>query len=88
MLYQPPGRFRPATRIVVLPSDTEIKRTFTRFAPILNDGPVPVRGRLIGWKTTHSGGLGAIFANELTGRRTLWVLDPQSRRPRQLAVLS
>lgn len=89
MLYQSPARFRPAARIVVVaPSDNEVKRVFSRFAPVLHDGPVPVRGRLVGWKNTNSGGLGAIFANELTGRRTLWVLDFQSRRPRQLAVLS
>ncbi|MEZ2145351.1 hypothetical protein AAE026_24120 [Bradyrhizobium sp. DN5] len=84
MLYRAP----PATRVIVAPSDQEVKRTFSHFQPILDDGPVPVRGRRIGWKTTNAGSLGAIFVNELTGRRTLWVLDFQSRRPRQLAVLA
>jgi hypothetical protein len=85
MLYRTSS---PATRVIVAPSDDEVKRTLTRFQPVLGDGPVPVRGRRIGWKKTNAGPLGAIFVNELTGRRTLWVLDFQSRRPRQLAVLT
>ena len=82
-----PAGTRPQ-RVVVAASDSEVKRKFDHFRPVVTDGPVPVHGKLIGWKTTKSGTLGAIYVNEVTGQRTLWCLDFQTRRPRQIAVLA
>jgi hypothetical protein len=81
----PSGR---SQNLVVIPSDDQIKRIFERFKPILADGPVPVQGKRIGWKQTNAGTLGAIYVNEITGQRSLWCLDFQSHRPRQIAVLA
>ena len=82
-----PATTRPQ-RVVVAASDDQVKRKFDHFRPILPDGPVPVQGKLIGWKTTKAGTLGAVYVNEVTGQRTLWCLDFQTRRPRQIAVLT
>ncbi len=82
-----PASARPP-RVVVAASDDQVKRAFDHFRPILSDGPVPVQGKRIGWKTTAAGTLGAVYVNEITNQRTLWCLDFQSRRPRQIAVLA
>jgi hypothetical protein len=76
-----------SAKVIVGPSDEEVKSRFAHFAPVLSDGPVPVRGVRIGWKRTTAGPLGAIFANPLTNRRVLWALDLHSHKPRHLAVL-
>jgi len=85
MIVMSPPSSRPH-RVVVAASDDEVKRKFERFHPVLNDGPVPVHGKRIGWATTKLGTLAAVFVNELTGRRELWVLDLKTKRPRFLAV--
>lgn len=76
------------THFYTIPSDEQVKRHFARFEPIMTDGPVPVRGRRIGWKRTHAGRLGSIYLNQLSGRRELWALDVHTGRPFRLAVLS
>lgn len=81
----PPSR---ASKVIVGPSDDEVKHRFSRFEPIMSDGPVPVRGTRIGWKRTDVGPLGAIYANPLTARRELWVLDLHSHKPRKIATLT
>lgn len=73
--------------IVLAPSDDEVKRFFSRFSPVLNDGPVIARGKRIGWKRTNAGPLGAIYLNELTGRRFLFCIDFANRKPRLLIEL-
>jgi hypothetical protein len=81
-----PSHRQPA-KVIVGPSDEEVKSRFERFVPILSDGPVPVHGVRIGWKRTTAGPLGAIFANPVTNRRELWALDLHTHKPRHLAVL-
>ncbi len=82
-----PAATRPP-QVIVAASDDQVKRTFNRFRPILDDGPVPVHGKFVGWKNTKAGTLGAIFVNEITHQRTLWVVDFQTRQPRQIATLA
>jgi hypothetical protein len=77
-----------AVKVVVAPSDDEVRRILTRWRVIMKDGPVDVQAKLIGWRHTDAGPLGAIFANPLTNRRELWALDFATRRPRLLAVLA
>lgn len=51
------------------------------------DGGYRVRGRIIGWKRTASGALGAIVAYPITGKRHLWVVNFADGRPRHLTPL-
>lgn len=80
----------PARQVIVGPSDDEVKAVFTRLRVIMHDdpaAPVPVEAKLVGWKRTNAGPLGAIFASPLTNRRELWALDLKTRKPRCIAVL-
>lgn len=74
-------------RVVVAASDDEVKRRLSRFRVVMDDGPVPVEAKLIGWQRTHAGSLAAIFANPLSNRRELWALDFRTHKPRMIAVL-
>jgi hypothetical protein len=78
-----PASPRPQ-RVVVAASDDEVKRAFEHFQPKMNDGPVPFPGKRIGWTRTNLGTLAAVFVNELTNKRELWVLDFQTKRRRAL----
>lgn len=78
---------RSTANVVVAPSDEDVRRIMKRARVIMKDGPVDVQGKLIGWKHTDAGPLGAIFANPLTNRRELWALDFSTRKPRPIAVL-
>jgi hypothetical protein len=77
----------PKMKVLIAPSDDDVKRRFHRFRPKLQDSFVDVEGTRIGWKRTNAGTLGAIYVNEFTGQRTLWVLDFVTREPFQLAIL-
>ena len=85
-IYGRTGPHRP-TKVVVAPSDDDVRRRLSRFRLIMSDGPVPVEAKLIGYRRTDAGALGGIFANPLTNRRELFGLDFVTRRPRFLAVL-
>lgn len=86
LVVVPPSPRPP--RVILGPSDNEVKCRFSRFEPIMTDGPVPVRGTRIGWKRTDAGPLGAIYANPVSGRRELWGLDLHTHKPRRIAILS
>lgn len=77
----------PKMKVLIAPSDDDVKRRFHQFRPLLKDGFHEVWGTRIGWKRTNAGTLGAIYVNDLTGQRTLWVLHFVTREPTQLAVL-
>ena len=54
---------------------------------MLNDGPIPEKGKVIGWRDVEGGRVAAIIANPLTRRRFLFDLDPTSGRLRYLRSL-
>lgn len=78
-------RQQPVTRFF---SDSEVKSAFGRAHVMLYDGPFPVTGKVIGWRRTNAGTLGAIIANPVTGRRFLFCLDFVTGRPKALGCLS
>jgi hypothetical protein len=82
--------YRPAQRPSVgrFFTDPEVKSAFGRATVMLGDGPFPVAGKVIGWRRTNAGGLGAIVANPVTGRRFLFCLDFVTGRPKVLTRLS
>lgn len=75
-------------RVVVMPSDDEVKAMFARTKIIMKDAPIDVEAKVIGFTRTNAGSLGAILANQLSGRRELWSLDFTTRQPRFLALLA
>jgi hypothetical protein len=81
--------YKPRRPAVFVLTDAEVKGVLTRSRVILRDGPVPVEGRIIGWKRTDAGPLGAVVANPITGARFLVGVDLASggRRPRVLTRL-
>lgn len=79
--------YRPRRGVIPHITDDTAKRTLSRARIILQDGPVPVEGQIIGWKRTHAGPLGAVVANPVTGARSLWGVDFATGRPRPLARL-
>ena len=65
---------RPAAPVVL--TDDIIKAMFQNATIILNDGVVPVAGKLIGWRRHAATGLlNGIVVNELTGNRFLYGPD-------------
>ena len=84
MLFSP---FSHTQRTIVVIPDTEVKRILNHARIILKDGPVAVEGRIIGWKRTHAGPLGAVVVNPLTGARFLWGVDFANGRARSLKRL-
>jgi hypothetical protein len=86
MLYTTyrPVRPQPVGRYF---SDPAVKAAFGRTNVMLYDGPFPVTGRLIGWRRTKAGTLGAIIANPDTGRRFQFCLDFGTGRPRLLGSM-
>lgn len=72
---------RPQVRL----TDTQVKARFAAEPHILlDDGPVTVAGKIIGWQRTNAGTLGAIVLNPLTNRRMLFGIDFRTGRPRAL----
>ena len=86
MLYTQP--YEPHRRAVVVIPDADAKRILSYSRIMLNDGPYLVEGRVIGWKRTDAGPLGAVVANPVTGARSLWGVDFATRRPRPLKRLA
>ncbi len=70
MLFAPPRR--PSYRSRSVLTDGKAKRILSRAKLAWNDGGYRVRGRIIGWKRTDSGTLGAVVAYPVTGARHLW----------------
>ena len=72
---------------IVVMSDDVCKRILSTTPIMLNDSFVRVQGRVIGWKRTNLGTLGAVVLNELSGQRFLFCVDIATGRPRKLATL-
>lgn len=83
MTFQNTYRVR-ATRVL---TDEAVKRMLSRADLSWVDGGLHVRGRIIGWKRTASGALGAVVAYPVTGARHLWCVNFANGRPRHLAPL-
>lgn len=72
MLFSSPYRpHRPRRSRSVL-TDGMAKGILSRANLTWNDGGYRVQGRIIGWKRTDSGTLGAVVAYPVTGARHLW----------------
>lgn len=82
------NRRQQGSRIGRLPTDREVKRIFAQTVIALPDGPFDVPGKLIAYRRTHAGALGAIIANPMTGRRFLYCIDFVTGRPRYLERLT
>ena len=68
-------RSAPRQQTAVVLTDDMVRDMFARTTVFLEDGVVPVEGKLIGWKRTNRGPLGAIYANPETGARFLFAPD-------------
>jgi hypothetical protein len=84
MLFVPKSHNHRPVRVL---TDHVVKRTLSRADLSWVDGGYRVRGRIIGWKRTVSGALGAIVAYPITGRRHLWGVNFADGRPRHLTAL-
>lgn len=74
----------PATRML---TDETVKRILGHADLSFVDGGLYVHGRIIGWKRTASGALGAVVLYPVTGARHLWCVNFADGRPRRLAPL-
>ena len=81
-------RFQQRPGVGRFPTDREVKRIFAQTVITLPDGPFEVAGKLIAYRRTHAGALGAIIANPITGRRFLYCIDFVTGRPRYLERLT
>jgi len=64
------------------------KRILSRANLSWNDGGLRVQGRIIGWKRTDSGTLGAVVAYPVTGARHLWRVNLTSGGAKHLCRLA
>jgi hypothetical protein len=85
MLFVPQSRVRRPVRVL---TDHVVKQILSRADLSWLDGGYRVRGRIIGWKRTASGALGAIVAYPITGKRHLWGVNFANGRPRHLTSIS
>lgn len=74
----------PKVRKPTVLTDETVRTMFARARIILKDGVVPVEGKVIGWKKTDAGPLGAIVVNPLTDNRYLFGIDFETGKPRRL----
>lgn len=80
--------YRPSyPRVGHVLTDGAVKRILATADLSWPDGGYRVRGRIIGWRRTQSGVLGAIVAYPVTGARHLWGVDFANGRARHLAPL-
>lgn len=85
MLFTPNRPRRPRTPMVL--TDGRVKSILSNSRLTATDTGYPVRGRIIGWKRTSQGTLGAIVVNPVSAARHLFVVDFATGRPRQIARL-
>lgn len=80
------SKFRTQPTVVI--PDAEVKRRLGRSRIFLKDGLFPVQGKIIGWRRTAAGPLGAVVVNEVTDNRFLVGVNFKNGKPKVLAPLT
>ena len=86
MLFAPNRPRRPRSPVAL--TDGRAKSILSHNTLVTTDAGYPVTGRIIGWKRTPQGTLGAIVVNPQTAARHLFVVDFATGRPRRIARLT